>query len=54
MLTDLPFRIVVPRSKFDIERMVWVLNQSGRQDITLIERTADGDKVLASAGPVVR
>ncbi|GFG67501.1 hypothetical protein MKUB_49910 [Mycobacterium kubicae] len=54
VLTDLPCRIVVPRSKFDIERMVWVLNQSGRQDITLIERTADGDKVLASAGPVVR
>lgn len=49
VLVDLPLRIVVPRSKFDIERMRWVLNQSGRQDITLVERSPDGERVLAAA-----
>ncbi|MDT5139764.1 MAG: hypothetical protein QOD58_4026 [Mycobacterium sp.] len=54
VLTDLPFRTVVPHSKFDTDRMVWVLNQSGRQDIVLLERTGDGEKVLAAAGPALR
>ncbi|OBA78594.1 hypothetical protein A9W99_23270 [Mycobacterium sp. 1164966.3] len=39
VLTDLPLRTVVPRGKFDIDRMRWVLNQSGRQDIPLVERS---------------
>jgi hypothetical protein len=54
VLTDLPFRTVVPHSKFDIDRMVWVLNQSGRQSIKLLERAADGEKVLAAAGAALR
>jgi hypothetical protein len=39
VLADLPFRTVVPCGKFDIDRMVWVVNQPGRQDITLSEQS---------------
>ncbi|WP_155769442.1 hypothetical protein [Mycobacterium asiaticum] len=37
VLVDLPVRTVVSRSKFDVDRMRWVLNQSGRQDIALVQ-----------------
>lgn len=42
LLTDLPFRTVVGKRKFDLDRLQWVLDQAGRQDITLVERTAAG------------
>lgn len=46
VLTDLPVRVLVPDTKFDLEGMKWALNQSGRTDVPLIERTPDGHKVL--------
>lgn len=49
VLTDLPFRTVVSQRKFDLSRMCWVLDQSERQDISLIERTAAGEQVRARA-----
>ncbi|MBV0919274.1 hypothetical protein [Mycobacteroides chelonae] len=46
ILTDLPVRVLVPDNKFDLEAMKWALNQSGRNDVPLIERTPDGHQLL--------
>ncbi|ORB50343.1 hypothetical protein BST43_22450 [Mycobacteroides saopaulense] len=46
VLTDLPVRVLVPDTKFDLEAMKWALNQSGRTDVPLIERTPDGHQLL--------
>lgn len=46
VLTDLPVRVLVPDTKFDLEGMKWALNQSGRTNVPLIERTPDGHKLL--------
>lgn len=46
ILTDLPLRVLVPDTKFDLEAMKWALNQSGRTDVPLIERTPDGHQLL--------
>jgi hypothetical protein len=50
VLTDLPFRTVVSQNRFDITRLCWVLDQSGRQDLKLVERTADGERERARVG----
>ena len=46
VLTDLPVRVLVPDTKFDLEGMKWALNQSGRTDVPLIERTPEGHRLL--------
>lgn len=46
LLTDLPARGVVPERLFDLERLRWVLNQSGRRDVALIERTPGGERLV--------
>ncbi|OHV03072.1 hypothetical protein [Mycobacterium talmoniae] len=49
LLTDLPCRTVVLARKFDVDAMRWVLNQSGRRDIALVERTPAGERLLGYA-----
>ena len=39
-------RVLVPDTKFDLEGMKWALNQSGRTDVPLIERTPEGHRLL--------
>ncbi|MGC4935217.1 hypothetical protein ACLQ3C_16220 [Gordonia sp. DT30] len=46
LLTDLPYRVVVTQRSFDLDRLHWALNQSGRADIPLIERTPMGERVV--------
>lgn len=46
LLTDLPARGVVPQRLFDLDRLRWVLNQSGRRDVALIERTPADERQL--------
>ena len=46
VLTDLPVRVLVPGTRFDLEGMKWALNQSGRTDVPLIERTPEGHRLL--------
>jgi hypothetical protein len=46
VLTDLPYRIVVPQKSFDLTGLKWLLNQSGRHDIALLHRTATGEQEL--------
>lgn len=45
-LVDIPMRVVVPASKVDVDKLHWAINQTGRTDMLLIERTAGGDRVL--------
>ncbi|OBJ74427.1 hypothetical protein [Mycobacterium sp. 1274756.6] len=49
VLTDLPFRFVVPQRRFHLDGMKWLLNQSGRTDIALIERTPTGERLIGYA-----
>ncbi|BBZ67960.1 hypothetical protein MINS_33890 [Mycolicibacterium insubricum] len=46
VLGDLPARVSVPASKFDLDRLKWALNQSGCSDIPLLERKPSGDRLL--------
>lgn len=45
-LTDLPMRVMVPREKFDLDRVNWAVNQSGRTDVPILRRTVAGESVL--------
>lgn len=46
VLTDLPYRTVVGARRFHLDRLRWAMNQSGRSDIALVERTGDGERPL--------
>ncbi|WP_155827016.1 hypothetical protein [Jongsikchunia kroppenstedtii] len=45
-LRDLPFRVVVPTKQFDMDRLHWAINQSGRTDIALLYRTTTGEQLV--------
>ena len=49
VLTDLPQRVLVRTKDFDLDRLHWALNQSGRTDLQVLERTPDGERVLRTA-----
>lgn len=49
VLTEFPVRVTVPAAKLDLNRLKWVLNQSGCTDIALIERTPAGQRRLGYA-----
>ncbi|MCV7314878.1 hypothetical protein H7J77_04910 [Mycolicibacillus parakoreensis] len=49
VLTDLPYRTVVRARSFSLDRLRWAMNQSGRDDIALVERIGDGERVLGHA-----
>lgn len=49
ILTDLPYRVVVPQKSFDLRKVQWMLNQSGRRDVALVERTPAGERELGYA-----
>ncbi|OBJ69137.1 hypothetical protein [Mycobacterium sp. 1274756.6] len=49
LLTDLPYRIVAPRTSFSLDDIGGMLNRSGRTDIALLHRTPAGEILLGHA-----
>lgn len=49
LLTDLPYRIVAPRTSFSLDDIGGMLNRSGRTDIALVHRTPAGEILLGHA-----
>lgn len=42
VLTDLPLRVRVPRSKFSADRLAWAIDRFADPGTALVERTAMG------------